>query len=315
MNAWLRLLVGAGIVLGVVLTGLGIFARVWPPLDLFNNGFLAMLAGAVSLLGLALVLREWRLIVPAALLVAVNVLLLLAGLQGAAPAAASGSERFLRVATFNLLYRNDRIDGAAEFLTEANADVVVLQEATRPHLLELRERLKAVYPYGVGEFGLVILSKHPIKADGRVDRPGYPEWIRLLARWVEIEVKGTPIEVVGAHVARPFYPALQHQDIATLTQFMENRKLPLVVAGDFNMTPWTDQLQRFTQATRLGRYNTFIFSWPMRWRKYGFVPLFAIYHVFASKAFAKIGAWGGPRLGSDHRAVIADIALTEPTRE
>jgi endonuclease/exonuclease/phosphatase (EEP) superfamily protein YafD len=117
------------------------------------------------------------------------------------------------------------------------------------------------------------------------------------------------------HIARPFYPVLQHQDITTLTQFMAARKLPLIVAGDFNMTPWTDQLQRFTEATGLSRYNKFIFTWPMRWRKYPFVPLFAIDHVFASEAFAKISAWGGPRLGSDHRPVIADIALAKPTRE
>jgi hypothetical protein len=39
MTAWLKLLVAAGIVLGVVLTGLGILARVWPALDILNNGF------------------------------------------------------------------------------------------------------------------------------------------------------------------------------------------------------------------------------------------------------------------------------------
>jgi endonuclease/exonuclease/phosphatase (EEP) superfamily protein YafD len=121
--------------------------------------------------------------------------------------------------------------------------------------------------------------------------------------------------VVGVHVARPFYPVLQHQDITTLTQFVRTRRLPLIVAGDFNMTPWTDQLQAFTRATGLGRFNNFNFTWLMRWRNYPFTPLFAIDQVFASPSFTKIATWGGPRLGSDHRPVVADIALAARTRE
>ena len=105
---------------------------------------------------------------------------------------------------------------------------------------------------------------------------------------------------------------LQEHDVTSLIQFVLTRKLPLIVAGDFNMTPWTDQLKQFTRTTGLGRFNNFHFTWPMRWRKYPFVPLVAIDNVFASPAFAKIGAIGGPRLGSDHRPVIADIALARP---
>jgi endonuclease/exonuclease/phosphatase (EEP) superfamily protein YafD len=32
---------------------------------------------------------------------------------------------------------------------------------------------------------------------------------------------------------------LQEHDAAALTQFVLTRKLPIIVAGDFNMTPWT----------------------------------------------------------------------------
>jgi endonuclease/exonuclease/phosphatase (EEP) superfamily protein YafD len=130
MTSWLKMLIAACIVLGVVLTALGRLARWWPMFDLFA-------VGAVGLLCLALFARDGRLILPAALLAALNVGLIVVSLQGAASEAAPGGERFLRVVTSNLRFRNDSIDGVAGFLTDTNADVVVLQEATRPHLIEL----------------------------------------------------------------------------------------------------------------------------------------------------------------------------------
>jgi endonuclease/exonuclease/phosphatase (EEP) superfamily protein YafD len=31
--------------------------------------------------------------------------------------------------------------------------------------------------------------------------------------------------------------------VAAVTQFLRGRKLPLIVAGDFNLTPWTEHLK------------------------------------------------------------------------
>jgi endonuclease/exonuclease/phosphatase (EEP) superfamily protein YafD len=313
MIAWLRVLVGAGIALGLVLTGLGSLAQWWPPLDIVNNGLPALAAGAIVLFLLAIVMREWRSIALAGLLAAINVGLIFAGLHGAAAEAAPEAKRFLRVVTFNLWFDNERIDDVDTFISQTDADVVLLQEVTNEHLALLHRGLDARYPFSVGEFGVVIFSKFAIKADGRVDRAGYPEWIRLLARWVELDVNGTAVEVVGVHCARPFYPVLQEHDVGALTQFVLSRKLPIIVAGDFNMTPWTDRLKLFTRTTGLGRFNTFIVTWPMRWWNYPVVPGVAIDNVFTSREFAKIGATGGARQGSDHRPVIADLALAPST--
>ena len=220
MIEWLRLLVGMGIALGLVLTGFGWLAQWWPALDLVNNALPALAAATIVLFLLALVTRDWRSIALAGLLAAINVGLIFAGLHGAAAEAAPDAKRFLRVVTFNLRFDNDRIDGVDKFLNQTDADVVVLQEVTKDHLQLLHQGLDSRYPYSVGEFSIVIFSKYAIKADGRVDRPGYPEWIRLLARWVEIDVNGTAVELVGVHCARPFYPVLQEHDAAALTQFV-----------------------------------------------------------------------------------------------
>ena len=80
---------------------------------------------------LALVTRDWRSIALAGLLAAINVGLIFAGLHGAAAEAAPDAKRFLRVVTFNLRFDNDRIDGVDKFLNQTDADVVVLQEVTK----------------------------------------------------------------------------------------------------------------------------------------------------------------------------------------
>jgi endonuclease/exonuclease/phosphatase (EEP) superfamily protein YafD len=285
-----------------------------PALDIVNNGLPFVAAGAVLILGLAAFVRDWRLILPAFLVAAINVWLVIAALQGAAAEAAPGSERFVRVVTFNLWGGNDRMHDVAKFLAAADADIVVLQEVTRKHGAALHQALGSRYPFSLGDNGIVILSKHPILADGRFDRPGYPPWISLMLRWARLDVNGTNFELAGVHLARPFYPELQEQDIEALTKFVRDRTMPLIVAGDFNLSPWTEKLARFTEQTGLKRYNTFHLTWPMRRWNVQLLPLVEIDNVFASRHFAKIATKSTPRLGSDHRAIIVDIALAAPSQ-
>ena len=198
MTSVLKGLIAVGVCLGAILTGLGWLAHWWPALDLVNNGLPATAAGAVLLVCLGAITRDWRLIVASALLATINVALVVSALQGAAADAAPGSERFLRIATFNLWAGNERMDNVAKFLGDTDADAVVLQEMTTEHWSTLHQALGSRYPYSLGEAGLVILSKHPILAEGRIDRPGYPPWMSLMLRWARIEVNGTTFELVGS---------------------------------------------------------------------------------------------------------------------
>lgn len=130
-----------------------------------------------------------------------------------------------------------------------------------------------------------------------------------MVRWVRIEVNGTPLDLAGVHLTRPFCAELQQQDIAALIAFANSRTLPLVMAGDFNMSPWTEKLGRFERSSGLKRYNTFHLTWPTARGTVPLLPLVAIDNVFASPQFARIAVSPGPRLGSDHRPLVADLAL------
>lgn len=233
-------------------------------------------------------------------------------MQDAARQATAGSERALRIVTFNLWRGNDRMAEVAAFLLHQAADAVVLQEVTRAHGEILRRALQPAYPYASGDEHLIILSKHPILAEGRVDRPDFPPWIALMLRWVRLDVKGTALELAGVHLARPFYPSLQEEDIEALTNFVLSRGGPLVVAGDFNMSPWTEKLGRLTSITGLRHTNTFAFTWPLRRGRLELLPFVAIDNVLVSRHFARIALEAGPRLGSDHRPITVDLALATP---
>lgn len=125
LSSSLRLVVIAGVAAGLALTVLAWLAHWWAALDVINNGLPGVTAGAVVLLCLAAIARDWRLIVPAALIAAINIALVIAASQGAAADAAPGSQRFLRVATFNLWRGNERMGDVAGFLAEADRKSVV----------------------------------------------------------------------------------------------------------------------------------------------------------------------------------------------
>jgi endonuclease/exonuclease/phosphatase (EEP) superfamily protein YafD len=305
----LKALTATGLAIGVVVTVLGIIAYWRPSLDIVNNGLPVLAVACLALLGLAFATGARALIGAAAVLLAVNFVLLLTALPGTAPAAPEGSKRFFRVATFNLWGPNGHAGRITAFLDATDADAVVLEEVRRHHAAFL-DGLKARYPHRVGDNGLVILSKHPILSDGRVDRAGYPSWMSLMVRWARLDMNGTEVDLAGVHLARPSYPELHQADVVGLTQFVKDRRGPLILAGDINMAPWTWGLKGFTRATGLGRHNTVHPTWPMRWRDIPLLPLVPIDNVFTSRHFTALGTTAGPRLGSDHRPIIADIALS-----
>lgn len=310
MSKLLGVIVAAGLIACALVTAVGLLAYWRPALDIVNNGLPFLTIGCLVLLILAFPTRIRALIVAAAILSALNGALLVTSLPGAVSSAPDGSPRFLRVATFNLWGGNEHTGSIVAFLDETDADAVVLEEV-RSHHKDLLARLDKLYPHRAGDYGLVILSKYPILTDGRIDRAGQPPWMSLIIHWVRLDVDGTQFDLAGVHLARPFYPELQYADIARLTAFVRDRSVPLILAGDFNMAPWTIKLKTFTQNTGLQRYNTFCPTWPMRWRDMRLLPFVPIDNVFASQPFTSLGIMVGPYLGSDHRPVVADIARSE----
>lgn len=310
---WLRYLIVVGLIVGTCVTGLGLCADRWPSLELLNHGRPALVLGLAVLALLALTTRRPHLIMAAALIVACNLFLFGSAMQGVGSASASAQQRFLRVITFNVLVHNTRMDDVATFLNSSDADIAILQEVTPAQRETLRELVKPHYPYITGETDVVIFSRYLSRGGGQIETHQIDMLApRPMLLWTTFDIDGFAFDVAGVHLAYPFNPDDQAADVPQLIDFALKRQRPLIVAGDFNLTPWSVKLQRFTQETGLKRYNTFLPTWPMD----KLLPFVTIDNVFASDDFAPIKVDTAPANGSDHRPLIADIALVkQPMRQ
>ncbi len=268
----------------------------------------------LALLAFTLLLRWRPAIWLAAAITAVNLILFAAAIYGSAASAGDGADKLLRVVSLNVWVNNPQSADIADFVLREDGDIVVLTEVSAEQSAKLREALGARYPHVLGSRGVLLLSKRAPLASGYVSNPGIDGWGRVsLINWARFQHDGVTFELAGVHLAWPFNPLDQVNDIDTLIGFAKDRGVPLIVAGDFNLTPWSLKLQRFRRQTGLGRTFTFALTWPVKRIRMPFsalnFPIVGIDNVFVSKEFAVQSADVGPYVGSDHKPVIVDLAV------
>lgn len=283
-----------------------------------------LLAAAVMLVvALVAARRPWW-VAPLAVAASVHAAVLL---RPVPVPAASGPGPALRVTEFNLLVDNTHYDEVVDYLRGQRPDVLVAVEANGPWQKALR-RLSDLLPYNTmdrlkrpTDVEAVVMSRLPIKAfsvemprDARGRVLGYP------AVRVVLDDGGTDVVVWAVHPPSPLDSwtwnarNTYHLWVAERAA-AEPAGTPVIVAGDFNQTPWTPWHQRFLE--RSGLLDAAGTSWPAPTR-HPFWP-------FAWRALAipidritvrpGIGVHDlhvGPFLGSDHYPVTADLVLGRP---
>jgi endonuclease/exonuclease/phosphatase (EEP) superfamily protein YafD len=227
----------------------------------------------------------------------------------AGQALASAGARDIKLVTFNMQFRD--ASAAARFLLEEDPDVAVLQEVRPRQADALRAALAARYPHihvcgAPRRCAAAILAKRPWVAAGHGEwTPESPETV-----WVQFDdTELGRLRVVGVHLALPFRAEQQTNHVARLIALRSGVAGPLIVAGDFNMTPWSYRLQRLLAATGLRRHATFLRSWPTDGQYRLPWPTFLIDHVLTTPEIESVSIRIGPALGSDHLPVIAALRL------
>ena len=87
----------------------------------------------------------------------------------------------------------------------------------------------------------------------------------------------------------------------------------MVVAGDFNSTPWSFALKRLDGMLPLIRRDRAIATWPSapteaQGRKVPLaLPVLPIDHIYAGAGWRTLDVRRGPSLGSDHRPVVVTL--------
>lgn len=297
---WLALLAGL----------LGRFA--WP-FDLFAHFRVQYAALFVLFIPILLILRLPAFALAALAGLGVSAVPMLAYLPvdrgGASDVADVGST--FRLVSFNVWFRNPDMARTAAYIEQSRADAVVLLELTPPQAEKLRPLLPSYPHYYIepSRMGAAVFTKWPL-----LDAESLPLAAEgAIAARVRIDWRGSPVTVLGVHLNWPMGPRnsqFRNEELAGVVAFAKHQREPVIVAGDFNLTPWSEYFSDALEAS--GLYDAasgfgLARSWPAQ-----FAPLgIRIDHCLISRHWNSVSVETGPWLGSDHLPLMADLALVD----
>jgi endonuclease/exonuclease/phosphatase (EEP) superfamily protein YafD len=220
----------------------------------------------------------------------------------------------LKFVTYNVLASNDRHEEVISFLREEDADVVFLMEVT-PAWGERLRGLNESYPHQIrqerrGPFGVLLLSRFPLKEKHLryYGVSGQPS-VEAVIEW-----GGEDLRIVGTHPMPPYGRETSGQRNEQLKimndHFRRHDGESLVVAGDFNVTPFSVHYGAFLEGTEL-RDSALGFGVSPTWNRHFPWVAIPIDHVFVSDDVAVLDRRVGPACGSDHSPVIVTLGRVE----
>ncbi len=321
-------LVRAVLVLGALgaaaLAIAGLFGSVVPELDLINHFQILLLpATAVGLVFLAVMLRGpvrgAALVFGLAGFAASASMVLpeaLAARRNLPPAPAEGTVRLMTHNLFGMNYDMERV--VAAILAE-DPDIIVFQEYFGEQATDLHPLLLAKYPFFVrcrggkrANLGLYSrLSFSQLDEDACPnDAYGDQRTAHILAQFT---LDGDKLfSVLTSHMDWPYPVARQREQLGQLTEVVAGIEGPLVVAGDFNSTPWSYTLRRFVAESGLERQTLNLFTFPMRFYYFGawrdtlpFLPLDQV----LTRGVSVHSVETGGRTASDHLPVVVEFSV------
>jgi endonuclease/exonuclease/phosphatase (EEP) superfamily protein YafD len=294
---------GAAVGLGVTVAGL--LAPIDPRFDMLNHFRPFTLAGCLGLLIVGVVAWRPRWPLAAIGLLAANLALATPALLMTANEAGGSSGERIKVLSLNLWSSRDD-DGIARLIDSTQPDLVMLQEVRDHHVATLLPRLRDRFPYvAKSQYDVALLSRRPLaEVRAHLQTEDTPSFITAL--WTS--PAGNTVRVGSVHLAWPFRPETQVRHIRWLTETVSGERRPLILAGDFNLTPWSYMLSRLTFDSGLRRQGLIGFSWPSR-EAGPMPPAVLIDHVLTSPSIAGANFRVHGDVGSDHRPVSVELDL------
>ena len=217
----------------------------------------------------------------------------------------------VKIVQYNIWAGNKNLSGSASWLLAQDADFIVLQEAdgAAPGLVPL---LAKAYPFSApcdrrGCPTVILSRRAPVDMSGFRSRTLDP----FSGGWARYELPGGPMAIAAVHLERPYpYALLKRQSDELPGQLSALDRKTLILAGDFNLTPWSFTLKKLDQDLGLARRTHLLSTWPTPSRpetgRY-FPAVLGIDHVYAGDAWRTVRVRRGPNLGSDHYPVVVTL--------
>ena len=310
----------SGAAVGLFLLALAGYAGRWgPALEVIANFrlHLAVLAGVLGMvLGLARLRRGAGLALLTTLIAAAGLGPIFDPAQRPG-AQSSGAGRPLTVLYANLWDRNPEPDALAAMLWALDADILITSETTRA-VVEGAGGLRAAYPYrlvspGAGEaLRTAIWSKYPL-SDGALYLNNTVAPTGAIA--IADLGGGTTLGLIGAHFSRPF-ERLHRTQVEALGPMAEKLGHPLIVAGDFNASPWSWVVARAAEVTGTDVLGGYRVTWKGRYRTpLGPLPAPWGHQIDQMLLSGGIGVETVETVdlpGSDHRGLLVRLRIPRP---
>ncbi|MFB2936795.1 endonuclease/exonuclease/phosphatase family protein [Aerosakkonemataceae cyanobacterium BLCC-F154] len=221
------------------------------------------------------------------------------------------------------------------FILEKDADVVFLQEVTNEYIKNGWSDLIKTYPYQVHgpllserQVGMGILSRYPILSskDFKLADEGL-----VFQQRATLQIDKREIVAYNIHTTYPWFRpqkiffsfilpmydySTRSSEIQTLVKLLQDEQLPVIAAGDFNMT---DQAQDYSYLTQIliDSFQEsgwgFGFTWPAHKNPNGEInlnnPIVRIDYIMHSDDWISQATQVLSKTGSDHLPIITKLFL------
>jgi len=215
----------------------------------------------------------------------------------------------LTLMSANLNHENTDYLAFLDLLQAEPPDIVLLVEFNSGWS-EATRRLHGIYPHRIeipreDAFGVALYSRQPF-LDQRLLRLQTTDAID-----VRVDLSGQSVRVLGVHLRSPVNAeraAERNQQLSQLTAIARHEPGPLLVLGDFNISPYSPLFASTLGTSGLhdsGLTRGWNFSWPT------YLPILGvpIDLLLLSGHLVALDHRHGPAFGSDHYPVIATLAL------
>lgn len=215
----------------------------------------------------------------------------------------------LTIMNANLRNENTDYPRFMSLLESESPDILLMVEFNAGWSAATR-RLHADYPYRIeiprdDRYGIALFSRRPFMDQSPLQLQ------TTNAIDMRISLAGRSVRVLGVHLRSPTsaaWSAERNRQLSQLVAIARQEPGPLVVVGDFNISPYSPIFMAALPPTGLrdsGRARGLNFSWPTS------VPLLGIPIdlCMISEHFAVLDHRRGPAFGSDHYPMTSTLVL------
>ncbi len=234
----------------------------------------------------------------------------------------------LKILSHNVGWYTTKSPTLVKLIEGEQPDIVFLQETVRPHRKRVFNVLKTDYPYQLDTPPVGILSKYPIVSSEILHLANHPETQqRAIVNFHQQEIVIYNMQATGPWVKiykiLPFLkiPVYKYKqrfpEIQDLVERIQQETLPVIVAGDFNMTDESQDyysVQKVLQDAFLKSGFGFGFTWPRGFfaKKINLnltYPVCRIDYIWHSKHWGAKSSSVLEATESDHLPVAAELIL------